>query len=295
MRIRAGKRTAIAVTVLLFGGGALGLSAAAASASGIPVVNVQGSGEAGYFAANDLHTHYRYVQAIVTAQPTLNDLNGAFNAALPVSPSNQPGAVGVELCNPDDGYGAQVGLWDDGGVYTVSYDDGAFVHPGAGDKCIDSGFVDPTAITVNKLLLNGTVIQPGDKILLSVYYNPARRVHGPRTQFTACDLSQFDACSQQHGNLRGTEELTSFGIGAVTQQTNLTAPALNNLMQYTSAEVNFYSSARPPYPIADQKAYYGIGGLAEVQFENSSTQVVMSPNGSLSGSTFTLYEGSTSS
>lgn len=305
MRIRAGRKAAAAVvTALLLGGvglaGAMASSASAAVA-GVPVVNVQNSGEAGYMGADDGHTHYRFVQGQFTASQALVNLNG--------DATHGPGAVGVELCNENTNEAAQVGLWwnpaanSGQGGYQVSYDLGLLA--GANDdNCIQSGFINPNIGSAPQLLAHMT-IHTGDQILLAVYYDPtagtctpglpdARSLgsHGHELQFQATDLSQVNE-HRSYTTCVPATSFTEFGNGAVTNNVNLTAPALNLLQSTANDKVNFYSATKASYPISQQKAFYGYGGLTEVQFVNSSGQTLLSPNGSLTGASFSLFEGST--
>jgi hypothetical protein len=73
-------------------------------------------GVAGYYGADDNHTHYRYVQTTVTATPQLIDLNG------PLSSEIYPASVGDELCDPNTGQIAQISLGNINGVYEVAWD-----------------------------------------------------------------------------------------------------------------------------------------------------------------------------
>ena len=306
MRIRAGKRTAFAVAALLLGGGALGgvmASDASAATAAVPVVNVQTSGEGGYMGADDGHTHYRYTQGQFVAEQSLVNLNGQGADGL--------AAAGTELCNENTNDAAQIGLlWNPAantgqGGYEVRFDWGTLAG-GNDDNCIQSGFINPNVGDAPQLLAHMT-IHTGDQILLGVYYNPtagscapgirdARTFgsHGHDLSFQATDLSQVNEHRQFDECVPATS-FTEFGTGAVTNDTALTAPALNLLNPVTNAKVNFYSATHPAYPISQQHAFYGYGGLTEVNFVNTSDQTLLSPNSSLSGSSFSLFEGSTSS
>ena len=88
------------IVLALVASAALAIGAAGvASAATVPLIHVtQGttpggdvsaSGVSGYYWADDGHTHPRYVQATVTAVPSLNNLNGFNTAAV--------GAAGATL------------------------------------------------------------------------------------------------------------------------------------------------------------------------------------------------------
>ena len=132
----------------------------------------QNGGVAGYYGADDNHTHFRFVQTTVTATPQLIDLNG------PLSSELYPATVGDELCDPNDGVTAQIslGYWD--GKYQVGY----YVGHGApaADPCIQDNFVNGSinVFKVGTLLgLNG--INAGDKVYLAHLLHPGRHPQAP--------------------------------------------------------------------------------------------------------------------
>jgi hypothetical protein len=274
---------AAAVTALAIGG------AVAANAATIPTINVtvgsSAGGVAGYYGADDGHTHWRYVQTTVVASPTLENLNGVSSSTL--------GTVGVTLGNENTGQDAQIGLYDNAGAYGVAYDYGT-VSTGFDDPVIDAGLINPDILAAPQLLsyLTGG-IKTGDKILLSIYYNPASSGHGRHElQFSATDLSQVN----EHRSATLNEHpisFTEYGIGVVSDAGTVTAALNNSLETFTSSDVNFYSSAKPALPISDEQAYHAYGGLSQVQYVNTSDQPEISPNSSLSGAGFTVFEGST--
>jgi hypothetical protein len=268
-------------------GTAMTLPASAASlpscADSINCTSNTALGEAGYYGSDDNHTHYRFTETTVTASASLKDLNGLTSAA------NNEGAVGTELCDPNTGNVAQIGLfWDyTTSSYQVAYASGTFSSLTAKDPCIDDGFADPTIESATTLLGNFTISQ-GDKVYVGVYYSPAKHHY---LEFGACDITQ-DVCRQAQVST-GNQEYWEFGTGALTNNSTLTAPASNLLEAFTGSEVTTYSG-KGPVPVSDVAGYGGLGGLTEAQFDNASSQVVMSPNDSLSGSAFSLFEGSTS-
>jgi hypothetical protein len=116
---------------------------------------------AGYYGADDNHTHYRYVQTVVTAAPTLNQLNGQTATTL--------GGVGVELCDPNIGISAQLALADINGTFQAFYLVGAFTA--AADPCVSNGLINAIVFRQGTPLgLNA--ISPGDQLSLAIYYTP---------------------------------------------------------------------------------------------------------------------------
>jgi len=276
---------AAAAAALAIGGGGM----AVANAATIPVINVtvgsSAGGVAGYYGADDGHTNWRFVQTTVTASPTLENLNGVSSSTL--------GAVGDTLCNENNGDDTQIGLYDDGGVYGVAYDAGV-VSTSYDDPCIDAGLINPSITSAPQLLghLTGG-ISAGDKILVSIYYDPTSSGHGMHElQFCATDLTKVNEHRCATLSIHAVD-FTEYGIGVVSDAATVTAALNNNLETFTGSVVNFYSSTKPAEAISAEKAYYGYGGLSQVQYVNSSDQPEIGPDSSLSGENFTVFEGST--
>jgi hypothetical protein len=272
---------------ILAGGMALA-GAGAASAQALPTCpgthcSTNPVGVAGYYGADDNHTHYRYVQTVTTAAPTLNNLNGQG--------AETPGAVGVELCDPNTGVAAQLGLLDVDGTFEAFYLVGSFLD--APDPCIQNGIINNRLFRAGTPLgLNG--ISPGDQIYLGIFYTPSGR-HLHQLSFGVCDITA-NVCRQAYTSSRYSLQFWEFGIGAAANTVSLTAPAVLPLDTFTSNEVTCYScSHMVPITSVSPVNPFGVGGLTQAQFANSSTQVIMSPNNSLSAAnSFTLYNGSTS-
>src|SRR6185437_9660822 len=90
--------------------GGLGIAASPANAVTGIGVSSNTAGVAGYYANDNGHTRFRDVQADTTVTPQIKNLNGTSN-----------GALGVELCDPNSGYAAQLGVWWNGSQYQVVY------------------------------------------------------------------------------------------------------------------------------------------------------------------------------
>jgi len=243
-------------------------------------------GVAGYYGADDNHTHYRFVQTTVTATPQLVDLNGPGGSEV------APATVGDELCDPNDGITAQIslGYWD--GSYQIGY----YVGKGADakDPCIQDNLINGSinVFRIGTLLgLNG--INPGDKVYLGIYYTPSGR-HQHQLSFGACDETT-GICRQAYTSSRFQLEFWETGVGAFVPGSLLTGGAVNEFETFSSTDVTCYSCAHsvPISSIAPVNSF-GAGGLYEARFANSSDQVVMSPNDTLSGDTFDIFNGSTS-
>src|SRR6185437_11044268 len=97
----------------------LGLGIAAASTAhadpaGVGVVQ-NPAGEAGYFANDNGQTRFRDVRAQLNVTNQIKNLNGS---------NTNLGGVGVELCDPNTGYSAQLGVQWTGTAFVVQYGDG---------------------------------------------------------------------------------------------------------------------------------------------------------------------------
>jgi hypothetical protein len=256
--------------------------------NGVPIAGSLGEngGVAGYYGADDNHTHYRYVSTVVTATPQLVDLSGAVATDLGALPS-----VGDELCDPNDGVTAQISLgYVPGTGWEVRYIVGKY--PAAADPCIQNNFQTSGAIfkTGTVLTLNG--ISTGDQVFLGIYYDPAGK-HFHQLSFGVIDATS--GVSRQAWARTRALNFWEFGIGAFTPGNVLTAGAVNKFETFSSDDVTCYSCAHPvAISTVSPVNPFGAGGLYEAQFVNSSSQVVMSPNDTLSGDTFSGYNGSTS-
>jgi hypothetical protein len=243
-------------------------------------------GVAGYYGADDNQTHYRFVQTTVTATPALIDVNG------PLSSELYPATVGDDLCDPNDGITAQIslGYWD--GKYQVGY----YVGAGgpAADPCTQDNFVNGSinVFKVGTLLgLNG--ISPNDKIYLAIYYDPSGK-HFHHLSFGACDETT-GICRQAYTQTKFQLEFWEFGIGSFLPLSVLTSGADNRFETFSGDDVTCYTCSGPvEISTVSPANSFGAGGLYENQFANSSSQVVLSPKDSLSGDTFSEYNGSTS-
>jgi hypothetical protein len=223
------------------------------------------------------------VQAQVTVTNAIKNLNGS--GCTSVSCTN-PGAVGVELCDPNTDYSVQLGVLWDGNSFDVQYGHGLLGAPiGGNDPCIQSGLVD--GLHGGHLhFMNSFAPAAGDQLKFEIYYDP----HSHWINATACDLTQ-DVCRNAHFN-DGYKNLYEFGIGAVSNANVLTAPANNPLVSFSHTAANYYSSTK----FWGSIFVSGHWNLKQADFVNSSDQVVLSSNGSLnnSGTAFNLLNGSTS-
>ena len=169
---------------ILAGGMALA-GAGAASANTVPNCLSTGAnctsgpfGVAGYYGADDNHTHYRFVQTVTVATPQLVNLNGT---------GDNMGAVGVSLCDPNSGRAAQISLGFNGVNYEVAFTVGRYFTDAA-EPCVQAAFAHINPFK-SGTLLNFPGVGAGDKIYLAIYYTPGG-THFHQISFGACDITQ---------------------------------------------------------------------------------------------------------
>lgn len=229
-------------------------------------------GEAGYYARDNGQTRFRYVQAQVGVTNQIKNLDGS---------NSNLGGVGVELCDPNTGYSVQLGVQWTGAQFQVSYGHGNLGNTTA-DPCIQSGLItNPTPLAPLAL-----IPAVGDQLTFNIFYNPTSHW----ITVNSCDVTQ-DVCRQAHFN-DGFKNLYEFGIGAVSNQPFLTAPAANFLASFSHLAANYYSATHGWNSIFVPAHW----NLYQHNWVNLSSQVIMSSNGSLDlgGHTFNLFNGSTS-
>jgi hypothetical protein len=282
----AGSVAILAGGMALAGAGSASAAALPSCASGLHCQN-NTAGVAGYYGADDNHTHYRYVQTEVTATPQLVNLNGQ-------GAGGKPGQVGVELCDPNTGFAAQLSLGFINGKLEARYRVGVFFTPNS-DQCVENGFTNFNFADGQPLFNTSTqnTISFGDQLTLAIYYTPGGR-HFHQISFGVCDATA-GVCRQAYNNSPVAVNFFEFGIGAFANNQALTAGAVNPLDTFSLDEVTCYScKSMVPISTVAPVNPTGTGGLTETRFVNSSSQVTMSPNDSLSGSTFSIWNGSTS-
>jgi hypothetical protein len=242
-------------------------------------------GVAGYYGADDNHTHYRYVGTVVTAAPELVDLSGTVVGDLGFLPS-----VGDELCDPNDGVTAQISMGYVAGKFEVFYIVGKY--PPNADPCIQNSFQTSGAVFKTGTLLLDNGISVNDQVFLGIYYDPSG-THKHQLSFGVIDATS--GVSRQAWTSTHALNFWEFGIGAFTPGNVLTGGAVNKFETFSQNEVTCYSCAGAvPVTSVSPVNPFGAGGLYEAQFANSSSQVVMSPNDTLTPGSFTMFNGSTS-
>lgn len=269
---------AAAVAVTIMGGSAALASAASAATASIGVTQ-NTSGEAGYYVNDNGNWHIRDAHAAFT-------VTAAMKSTTDESTVNN--AVGAELCDPNSGDAAQIGLLWEGPVtgFELAAQTGNLV-PTTQDPCIQDGVITSTPDHVLIGGGDGWTIRVGDQVSVDVFYNPATsgRFRSHVIQYTACDVTQ-DVCRQAFDRVR-VENFFEAGIGVLnTDAPLLTAPALNPLVSFTAATFTNYLGT-----------VHGVlqGGweLKEAVTVNGASQPTLQPSAP-SGSAFSVAEGSAS-
>jgi hypothetical protein len=94
------------------------------------------TGEAGYYVQHWNNWHIRDAHAVFAITPAMEDLNQTLVT------STYPGAIGVELCDPDNGYSAQLGLTFIGGQFELLAAHGSLDTSSTGqDPCVQNGVI----------------------------------------------------------------------------------------------------------------------------------------------------------
>jgi hypothetical protein len=256
----------------------LGLAAAPAGAAvhyrpfSISGTTNDTNGEAGYFVNDASGWRIRDAHGSVTVTAGMKDLNGTAT-----------GAVGAELCDPDNGFAGQLGLiWNSvAGAFQARYADGYL--PGSlnsHDPCIDNGLV--TNPLFAPKLLTGLTIDIGDVLTFDVYYNTTYHV----LQFTATDVTQD--ISRQASAYVGWVPFYEAGLGVLSGNLPaLTPPASDPVAAFTGCNFTNYGAPTGSHSV--------LGGwdTRQAQTINGGSQVILSPDTSLNGAGngFTVYEG----
>lgn len=315
------KILAAAATLALLGAAGAALTAPAASAQVPSIAKVSNTtvGEAGYFVNDNGKTRFRDVQATFTVTAQMENLNGPQPAEAPeacwVIAPGHPGAcggVGVELCNDNTGYAAQLGLEFDAatGAFVAEYGWSGDAARGNPHLTANGSATDPDPCAEGGLLAQGNgevflnflnsspatangAIHVGDVIHLEIYYAPRGHFFFHSLSFTITDVTQ-DITRVQTVYIPA-QNFYEAGIGVVTDANLLTGGAVNLIGVFTGAFMNWYGNCYggrcAPQGIVQPSHW----DLVYANFVNGSNQVTLTPSALAAGNTaFEELEGSTS-
>ena len=289
----------LAVLGLALSGSLAGASSASAALTTPMISNgPSGPGEAGFFVNDNGSTKIRDVQASLVVTSTMEDLNGS---------NTDPGGVGVELCNDNTGYAAQLGVeWDgtkDAFVAEYNYVDdpvlgtpylAATVNSNSDtDPCVEGGLLNDGVGQTFSSFLNATpvtapgAIHVGDTLHFEIYYDPWGHRHS--LKFEVQDLTQN--ITRVQTVKVPAQDFYEAGIGVLTENQSLTGGAVNLISAFTGTSFNWYCNKGTP-PDSILSSHWD---TEEAVFINSSNQVTLTPAPlNTSGTSFEMLEGSTS-
>ena len=282
-------------------GGAFAASSASAAAPVTPMINngPSGPGEAGYFVNDNGSTKIRDVMADLVVTNTLENLNGTSGTS-----STVPGGVGVELCNDNTGYAAQLGVEWTGTNFVVAYGDSTTAPLGDltttqvsnadTDPCVEGGLLYPTTIGPTFTnFLNASpassvgAIHVGDTLHFEIYYDPRAKHH--TLKFLVRDVTQ-NITRVQTVKIPA-QDFYEAGIGVLTENQSLTGGAVNLINTFTNTYFNWYGN-KSAAPASILNSHWD---TESADFINGSNQVTVTPAAlNASGTSFQMLEGSTS-
>ncbi len=249
--------TAAAVAVVAAGGAALGFSQAGANLRTTTYQDVA-NGTAGYSATNG--TPFRNINAVIATTPASLNIGGVGK-----------GGIGVQLCDPNNGFGLQVGITSNGTTFSVDYAYGTLMGAAA-DHCVGNGVLDMPHV-LNPAL---TALPVGDSVTVYESYRfyvkgNAGVGQGHRfgaAYFQAMDANGFEIFSADVWKLPADRFVNEAGAGIQQDTTGLTggcAPlVIAGLPVYLTTPPNQTGACKDS---ADFSGVYangtgGIGGFA---------------------------------
>jgi hypothetical protein len=191
-------------------------------------------GTAGYYASNG--TSFRNAGAVILTSASALNIGGVGK-----------GGIGVQLCDPNNGFGLQDGITSNGSTFTVEYATGILKGANA-DNCVGNGLLaSPHVLNAN---LAGLPV--GDAVTVYESYRLYRKANGTRKQgrgglygvatFQAMDNNGFEVFTADVWKLPADRHLTMAGAGVQQDTTGLTgscAPVVTSgLPQYQTAPLN---------------------------------------------------------
>lgn len=196
--------------------------------------------------------------------------------------------LGGQLCNPNTGYGAGVGLVlnPDGVTFSVDWAAGTFASaiPNTdatnGDPCLWGILPGPAAIAPQL-----AHVPDGDKVQLDLSYN----IHSGWLTFGATDLTT-DTNSWTHSvNVGKFREFREAGSGVEADTALLSAPASNLIASMSSTWVRDYAGA--VHDFGDTSLWTAVQVDSTGSGLGPASQSLLTPAGSLHFSTFRVNAG----
>jgi hypothetical protein len=164
------RRIMITLFTALATAGLVALGAVPAGAAVIPQVHVVGNGEAGYSAA--FGNSFANEGSTVITDPAALNIGGVGE-----------GGIGQQMCDPNNGFGLQLGLTSNGSAFTVEYATG--ILPSANVyNCEGNGLL--TGPVVLHLALTGIAV--GDHVQLFTKFRNYRSSVWHKGHWSSCTI-----------------------------------------------------------------------------------------------------------
>lgn len=204
------------IVLALVASAALAIGAAGvASAALVPSYQAVADGTAGYYAQTGLSVHN--IGAMITTDKAALNIGGVGQ-----------GGIGVQGCDPNNGWGFQEGLVSNGTTFSVDYQTGTLAGASA-DNCVGNGVL-PNPHVLNTHL---TGLPVGDPVTLYAVYSSYKKTNGTKAQgrgkvfgavtFQATDAFGVETYTDTVWKLPAGENIDMAGAGVEQDTTSMSA------------------------------------------------------------------------
>jgi hypothetical protein len=253
MKLKMGKKRALGV---LFGvpvaaaAVSLAVFALPAGASLVPSYQAVSDGTAGYYTQTGLAVHD--IGAAIDPNAAALNIGGVGT-----------GGIGTQICDPNNGFGLQLGLVSNGKSFSVEYATGTLKGAHA-DNCVGNGvLVHPHVLNAN---LTGLPV--GDQVLIYTSYGTYKQTTGTKAQgrgkrfgkatFQATDSLGFETYSATVWKLPVDGALDMAGAGVQQDTTGMSA--CTPLYAFDGNVTPHNDHLTPPLAAPDMVDYTGGSG-----------------------------------
>jgi hypothetical protein len=205
-------------------------SAGIASASLSTSYQAVADGTAGYYNQAGLTVHD--IGAVITTQPAALNIGGVGT-----------GGIGVQGCDPNNGWGFQEGVVSNGVTLSVDYQVGVLKGANA-DNCVGNGVL-PDPLVLNHAL---TGLPVGDAVTLYASYGTYKKTNGTKAQgkgqifgavtFQATDADGFETYTETVWKLPDDENIDMAGAGVEQDTTGMSACSPLSVSNYPTVDQN---------------------------------------------------------
>lgn len=295
-----GKRLAALIGAVL---GVIGLAlgtSGIANASLLPQYQVVKGGTAGYYGIGS----FENIGATVTPRAAAVNIGGVGT-----------GGIGTQLCDPNNGFGLQLGLVSNGSTFTVEYAAGTLAGASA-DACVGNGVLaNPHVIHQNL-----ASVQVGDPVQLYTSFTNYRttvkvksgkhwvtkHVWRGRATFEAFDWNSVESYSATVSGLAADWSLSNAGAGVQQDTTGMSActpvtahytggsGACNDVADFSGVFVNGFGGLFGGGPgLASHPAIQVIttGGGLKANAATVAPNDTLTPTSGLGESSFSVFAG----